>query len=207
MVLTLTRCTPGTAPSMRFNSRMPLSSNIIPLQTPLPEIVLPDLTGTPFDVRTYANGRPLVVVFACNHCPYVQHIEAAVSDVVADYPQVAFVAICSNDPLSHPDDDVPGLLAQTERAGWTFPYLVDVDQRVAHRMQAACTPDIYCFGSDGLLAYRGAFDASRPGQPSPVTGSDLRGALVLVIAGRPVPEPHRPAMGCGIKWKAGNEPG
>lgn len=176
------------------------------LGTPMPAITLPDLDGALVDVAAYAAGRPLVIAFTCNHCPYVQHIEAELGNVAHDHSDVAVVAICSNDASTHPDDDVPGLQEQVERAGWTFPYLIDADQQVAHALGAACTPDFFCFDRTGVLAYRGAFDESRPGQPSPVTGNDLRSAIVHLRSNEPVPEPHRPSLGCGIKWTPGNEP-
>jgi len=189
-----------------LTSNMPLTSSMLPIGTPLPDLVLPDLTGHPVDVRSYAAGRPLVLAFVCNHCPYVQHIEGELGVVADTYTDVAFIAICSNDAVRHPEDAVDGLLAQVERVGWRFPYLVDADQAAAHTLHAVCTPDFFCFDRDGFLAYRGAFDDARPSQPTAVTGSDLRSALDHIRAGQPVPEPHRPSMGCGIKWRPGNEP-
>jgi peroxiredoxin len=185
---------------------MALTSSMAPLGTPLPDITLPDLDGAPVDVAKFAAGRPLVIAFTCNHCPYVQHIETELGHFAQDHPGVAVVAVCSNDPSTHPDDDIPGLRDQVRRAEWTFPYLVDADQRVAHALGAVCTPDFFCFDPNGALAYRGAFDDARPGEPTQVTGSDLRSAMAHLIAGDPVPEPHRPSLGCGIKWTPGNEP-
>jgi peroxiredoxin len=191
---------------MELNRGMALESNMIPLGTPLPNVTLPDLDGNLVDLSAYAAGRPLVVAFVCNHCPYVKHIEQGFASFAADHPDLAIVAICSNDVENYPDDDVAGLKDQVNRTGWSFPYLIDADQSVAHEFRAACTPDFFCFDGSGALAYRGAFDAARPNQPTPVDGADLRAAVAAISAGEAVPEPHRPSMGCGIKWKPGNEP-
>jgi len=189
-----------------FTRTMALSSSMLPLGTQMPTIVLPDLNGDLVNVDSFAAGRPLVVAFTCNHCPYVQHIEHELAAVAYQYPSVAFVAICSNDVAQYPDDDVAGLREQANRAGWQFPYLIDADQSIALHLRAACTPDFFCFDDAGALAYRGAFDDARPRQATPVTGCDLRAALDQIVRHAPVPEPHRPSMGCGIKWKPGNEP-
>ncbi len=186
---------------------MALNSSMVPLGIPLPNITLPDLDGAPVNLIEFADRRPLVIAFTCNHCPYVQHIEIELGRFAEDHPDVAVVAVCSNDVSSHPDDDIPGLKAQAKRAGWNFPYLVDAGQHAAHALGAVCTPDFFCFDRDGVLAYRGAFDDARPGQPTPVTGGDLRAAMVHLAAGHAIPEPHRPSLGCGIKWTPGNEPG
>ena len=145
----------------------------------------------------------LVVVFSCNHCPYVRHIEAELGQVATDYATsaVTFVAICSNDATEYPDDDIPGLSAQAERAAWNFPYLVDTDQFVAREFGAVCTPDFFVYDINGKLGYRGAFDESSPGNGLPVSGANLRAALDLLLATAPVPEPQRPSMGCSIKWR------
>jgi len=185
---------------------MPLASSMAPLGTALPDITLPDLEGEIVNVAEFANGRPLVVAFTCNHCPYVQHIETELGRLADDFPGVTVVAICANDTTAYPADDVPGLRSQAQRAGWHFPYLRDIDQQVARTLTAVCTPDFFCFDRDGFLVYRGAFDESRPGQPTSVTGDHLRAALAQVQAGIAVPEPHQPSLGCGIKWKPGNQP-
>ena len=116
------------------------------------------------------------------------------------------VAICSNDIDRYPDDGPAGLAEQADRAGFAFPYLLDDSQQVALAYRAACTPDFFLYDADRKLAYRGEFDESRPRNDSPVTGQALRAALELVLAGKPVDEPHVPSLGCGIKWKPGNEP-
>ncbi len=181
---------------------MALQSALVPLGTPAPDFTLPDLSGLRLSLGDLAHRDVLVVVFACNHCPYVQHIETALAALSKEFSDVAFVAICSNDPLTYPDDDLDHLREQVERAGWTFPYLVDESQDVARAFSAVCTPDFFVYGPDRTLAYRGAFDASTPGNGLVVDGSALRAALTCLAAGQRVPEPHRPSLGCGIKWKS-----
>ena len=182
---------------------MAVHSSMVPLGTFLPDQTLSDVTGRPFNLHQVRGSGVLVVMWSANHCPYVQHLEqalAALAGEFADRP-VSFVAICSNDVVAYPDDDLAGLSAQAARAGWTFPYLVDPDQTVAHDFGAVCTPDFFVYGFEGQLLYRGAFDESTPRNDVPVTGDLLRSAISLVVAGRPVPEPQRPAMGCAIKWR------
>lgn len=167
----------------------------------LPDITLPDVTGAPVSLHQHAHGRPCVVVFACNHCPYVQSIESALGAIAQERSDVAWVAICSNDVTTHPDDDIPGLRDQMARAGWNFPYLVDETQEVARTFGAVCTPDFFVFDSSGTLAYRGAMDEARPRQPQPVDGRHLHGALAAAASRQPYLD-GKPSMGCGIKWKA-----
>lgn len=186
-----------------------MTSNMVPLGTPLPAVTLPDLDGTPVALPGVRPDGVLLVFFSCNHCPYVRHVEEALGRLAAEFASAEFavVAICSNDVSAYPADDAPGLRKQRDRAGWDFPYLVDADQSAARAFVAACTPDFFLYGRDGRLAYRGALDDSTPGNDKPVTGDLLRAAIAATLADRPAPEPHRPAMGCGIKWKPGNEPG
>lgn len=169
----------------------------------LPNAVLPDLDGREVDVTAFVSGRPSVVVFACNHCPYVQSIESRLGEMATEHPEVAWLAICSNDVEAYPDDDIPGLRAQVDRAGWTFPYLVDTDQQVAKSFKAVCTPDFFVFDADGRLVYRGAMDDARPRQPQPVDGAHLLAALEAAREGRTF-DGGKPAMGCGIKWRDAN---
>ena len=183
---------------------MALTSSLVPLGTPAPDFALPDVHGERYSLSLF-NTAALVVVFACNHCPYVRHIENELCTFVPS-ADLSVVAICPNDIARYPDDAPAKLAEQAKRAGWRFPYLVDADQSVARAYGAVCTPDFFVYGSDRKLAYRGAFDASTPGNKEPVTGRELRHAVELIIAGKPVPEPHRPSMGCGIKWLPGNEP-
>jgi len=180
---------------------------MVPLGTPAPPFALPSLDGHIVRSDGFAAGRPLLVMFLCNHCPYVRHIERQLGAFVSEHAgEVDAVAICSNDIDRYPDDGPAGLAEQTDRARFAFPYLLDDSQQVALAYRAACTPDFFLYDADRKLAYRGEFDESRPRNDSPVTGQALRAALELVLAGKPVDEPHVPSLGCGIKWKPGNEP-
>jgi peroxiredoxin len=183
---------------------MALTSALVPLGTAAPDFTLPDVRGATYSLADFS-APVLVVAFVCNHCPYVKHIEAELPGVVA-VDGVDLVAISSNDISRYPDDAPPALAEQADRAGWGFPYLVDSDQQVALAYGAVCTPDFFVYGPDRTLAYRGAFDESTPGNGLPVTGALLSAAITLVAAGDSVPEPHRPSMGCGIKWLPGNDP-
>jgi peroxiredoxin len=177
---------------------------MISLCTPAPSFSLPSVDDISVRLEDFADAPLLLVAFLCNHCPYVRHIEAAFAEVTHAYAArgVATVGVCSNDILSYPDDAPEALGRQRSRANWTFPYLIDETQQVARHFGAACTPDIFVYGPDRRLVYRGAFDGSTPGNNVPVTGDLLRAALDAALDGRPVPLPHRPSMGCGIKWKA-----
>ncbi|RRR97562.1 thioredoxin family protein [Glycomyces terrestris] len=180
---------------------MALNSSMVPLGTAAPDFSLPDLDGA---LRSLADfdAPALLVAFTCNHCPYVRHIEQVFGSFAAGRADLDVVAVCSNDAESHPDDGPVGLAEQAARAQWAFPYLVDASQEVARAYSAACTPDFFLYGPDRKLAYRGAFDGSTPGNGVPVTGEYLAAAIEQVRKGRPVPEPHYPSTGCGIKWRA-----
>ena len=186
---------------------MAVSSFLVPLGTPAPDFALPSVAG-PQVKLTDVSAPALLVVFLSNHCPYVRHVESAFGAFAAEYAGkgLATIAICSNDVDNYPDDDVPGLAAQAERAGFTFPYLVDGSQEVAKAYAAACTPDFFLYDGRRRLVYRGAFDESRPKNDLPVTGELLRAAADTALRGEAVPEPHVPSLGCGIKWRPGNEP-
>jgi len=179
-----------------------VESRQIPLGTPAPAFQLTSIEGDTVALDDL-KGPALLVAFVCNHCPYVRHIETEFGRVAREYAAsgLATVAICSNDTEAYPDDKPEALREQAKRAGWEFPYLVDATQEVARAYGAECTPDLFVFDAQRTLAYHGAFDASTPGNNVPVTGDLLRGALDLILAGKPVPEPHRPAMGCSLKWK------
>jgi peroxiredoxin len=179
---------------------MAVSSFMVPLRTPAPDFALPDVTGTVVR-RDDLTGPALLVVFLCNHCPYVQHVEGALGKLLAEYPTLDVVGICTNDADAYPDDSPDHLAAQAKRAGWAFPYLVDAGQEVGRAYNAACTPDFFLYDAQRTLAYRGAFDDSSPGNGKPLTGEHLRDAIDRVLAGEPVPEPHQPSMGCSIKWR------
>jgi thiol-disulfide isomerase/thioredoxin len=167
----------------------------------MPDVVLPDLNGDPLRLQEYADGQPLLVVFACNHCPYVRWVEALLGELVVEQ-QIRTVAINSNDAAAYPDDGPDGMHEQIVRADWRFPYLVDDSQEVARAFGAVCTPDFFIFDAEGRLVYRGAFDSSTPKNGQPLTGELLRQAITATRKGETTPEPHRPSMGCGIKWKA-----
>jgi peroxiredoxin len=174
---------------------------MVPLGTPAPDFSLPDVDGATVGLSDLEAAPALLVAFLCNHCPYVRHVEDALGQVLARHPDLAAVGICTNDADAYPDDAPEQLREQARRAGWTFPYLVDGDQSVGRAYQAACTPDFFLYGADRRLVYRGAFDGSTPGNGLPVTGELLEAAIEAALAGRPVPEPQRPSMGCSIKWR------
>jgi hypothetical protein len=168
---------------------MAVSSQMISLGTAVPSFSLPSVDGVSVRLEDFADAPVLLVSFLCNHCPYVRHIEARLGEVVSAHAGrgVATVGICSNDIMSYPDDAPEALARQRSRASWAF--------------GAACTPDFFVYGPDRRLTYRGAFDKSTPGNGAPVTGELLVAALDAALDGRPAPEPHRPSLGCGIKWK------
>lgn len=185
------------------------NSFMVDIGTPAPDFSLPRADGGGVvSLADFADRPALLVVFMCNHCPYVQHVESALGEFTQEYAAkgLATVGICANDVESHPDDDSAHLVAQANRAGLEFPYLVDSDQQVALAYRAACTPDFFLYDAQRRLAYRGQFDGSRPRNEQRPTGASLRAAVDLVLAGQPVPEPHDPSVGCSIKWKPGNEP-
>lgn len=179
------------------------------LGTPAPDFRLPSTAGREVARDDFAEAPALLVAFLCNHCPYVRHIEEVFGRVTAECAErgLATVAISANDVTTHPDDDLPHLAEQAERAGFRFPYLYDESQEVARAYRAACTPDLFLYDGRRRLAYRGEFDGSRPRNDVPVTGDALRRAVERVLAGEPVPEPHKPSVGCSIKWRPGNAPG
>ena len=186
---------------------MAVNSFMVPLGTPAPPFALPSLNGQTVASDDLPHGQPLLVMFLSNHCPYVRHIERELGSLVSEYARdVVAVAICSNDTETYPADGPDGLAEQVHRAGFTFPYLLDDAQGVALAYRGACTPDFFLYDAGRKLAYRGEFDESRPHNDAPVTGKALRAALDRVLAGQPVPEPQLPSLGCGIKWKPGNEP-
>lgn len=187
---------------------MALLSHMVPLGSPMPDTTLPNLAGVPVNLSELAGDRALVVMFLCNHCPYVRHVEHRLADVIKEFSddEIRFVAVSSNDVENYPDDDVAGLTKQLARTGWGIPYLLDPDQTAAKAFHAACTPDFFVYDAAGTLAYRGAFDESNPKNGKTLDGSDLRNAINHVLRDEQVPGPHRPSMGCGIKWRPGNEP-
>lgn len=183
-------------------------STMLPLGTKAPDFRLPDTDGRMVSLDDFANSRAYLIMFICNHCPYVKHVRSGLAALAREYQDrgVAVVGISANDPISHPDDSPEAMAREKRDAGYTFPYLFDESQEVAKAYNAACTPDFYVFDRDRKLVYRGQLDSSRPGNGIPVTGRDLRAALDAVLAGQPVPEDQRPSIGCNIKWKPGNAP-
>lgn len=177
-------------------------SNMIELGAPLPAFRLPDADGKDVDSADFA-GRPVLVAFICNHCPFVKHIADAFADFTREYQAkgLAVVAINSNDFHAHPDDSPERMREEIDARGYTFHYLVDESQDVARAFEAACTPDFFLFDYEHRLAYRGQFDASRPSKETPVTGEDLRAAADAVLADRSPAAEQIPSMGCNIKWK------
>jgi len=184
-------------------------STMAPLGMEIPAFSLPDVsTGETVSPSDFDHAEALLVVFLCNHCPYVKHVRHALAAFAREYAGrgLATVGISSNDPGAHPEDGPEGMRAEASEAGYVFPYVLDDTQEVAKAFSAACTPDFFLFGRDRKLAYRGQFDGSRPGNDVAVTGEDLRGAVDAVLAGRlPAPE-QTPSIGCNIKWRPGNEP-
>jgi peroxiredoxin len=183
-------------------------STMLNLGTLAPDFTLPEpATGNTVSLQAF-RGRPLVVIFWCNHCPFVKHIASRVGELADIYlPQdVAFVAISSNDVSYKPEDGTDRMPAFLKEYGIHFPYLYDESQEVAKAYRAACTPDFYLFDADHRLAYRGQFDDARPGNDAPVSGADLEDAIKALLANMPVPEGQKPSLGCNIKWKPGNEP-
>ncbi len=181
---------------------------MLPLGTTAPDFTLRDTNEKTVSFVNFKDKPALLVLFICNHCPYVKHIRAGLAQLARDYlPRgVGIVGINSNDVANYSDDSPAKMKEEAESAAYLFPYLYDETQAVAKAYRAACTPDIFLFDRGRRLVYRGQFDASRPGNGIPVTGKDLRAALDAVLAGKTTSEFQAPSMGCNIKWKAGNEP-
>lgn len=183
-------------------------SQMLPLGTAAPEFTLPDADGALHSLADAAGSRAYLVMFICNHCPFVIHVadELARLGRVCEAENVAVFAINSNDVKKYTSDRPEMMKEMAASRRYTFPYLLDADQSVAKAYRAACTPDFYLFDADRKLVYRGQLDASRPGNGIKVDGKDLRGALSALLAGQAVAEKQVPSVGCNIKWIAGNEP-
>lgn len=187
-------------------------STMLDLGVPAPGFTLPNTNpgagGETVSLEDFKDARGLLVVFMCNHCPYVIHIRDEFVKFAREYQQkgLAVVAISANDVTTHPDDGPEQMAAEAIKHGYTFPYLYDESQEVAKAYRAACTPDFFLFDGNGRLYYRGQFDDSRPKSGLPVTGRDLRAAVDALLAGEPAPAEQKPGMGCNIKWKEGQEP-
>lgn len=179
-------------------------SNMLPLGTAAPEFNLPDtVSGKDISLHDIATAKATVVMFICNHCPFVIHVNDEIVRVANDYMEkgVGFVAISSNDVENYPADSPEKMKALAAEVGYNFPYLYDETQEVAKAYDAACTPDFYIFDGEKKLAYRGRLDDSRPGSGTPLTGKDLRAALDAILSGNEISRTQYPSMGCNIKWK------
>lgn len=181
---------------------------MMPLGTPAPDFSLPETDGGTVSLVDFKDTKALLVVFMCNHCPYVKHVAEQLKLLSDEYMQhgVGVVGINSNDVDKYPEDNFDAMTTEKEERNYAFPYALDKDQSVAIAYGAACTPDFFLFDADHRLTYRGQLDASRPGSGIAVTGADLRAALDETIAGRTAAIDQKPSVGCNIKWKAGNEP-
>jgi peroxiredoxin len=172
-----------------------------------PDFSLPATDGRTVRLADFA-GKPLLMMFICNHCPYVKHLRSHLAGLAKEYQQkgLAIVGINANDSVTHPDDSAAKMVEEVRNIGYTFPYLHDETQQVARAYKAACTPDFFLYDRQHKLVYRGQYDVSRPENGKPITGSDLSAAMDAVLAGKPVTTDQKPSIGCNIKWKPGNEP-
>jgi peroxiredoxin len=184
------------------------ASTMLSLGTKAADFSLPDIDGKMVSLKDFKEAPALLVIFMCNHCPFVKHVLSGLVKLVQEYQGkgVAVVGINSNDVESFPEDRPEMMAKVAKQAGFTFPYLYDETQEVAKAYHAACTPDFFLFDKDRMLVYRGQMDDSRPGNDIPVSGADLRTALDSVLAGKRVSGGQKPSIGCNIKWKQGNEP-
>ena len=179
-------------------------SNMIPLGTTAPDFELVNpLTGNLESLQTHRGETGTLVMFICNHCPYVKHITQELAKLGREYPAkgISVIAINSNDVDSYPDDSPENMVKEVQKQSYQFPYLYDENQQVAKSYQAVCTPDFFLFDSSLACVYRGQLDDSRPGSDIEVTGSDLRAALDALLAGTEISPEQKPSMGCNIKWK------
>ncbi|CDH46363.1 thioredoxin family protein [Candidatus Contendibacter odensensis] len=183
-----------------------VSSIMLPLGTTAPAFSLPEpATGNTVALADFATAPALLVLFICNHCPFVKHIQAELARFAREYQArgLAIVAISANDAADYPSDSPAKMAEEVKSAGYVFPYLYDESQAVAKAYQAACTPDFFLFDANRTLVYRGQFDGSRPGNTVPVNGADLRAAADAILAGQPISPNQKPSIGCNIKWKMG----
>ncbi|WP_018479141.1 thioredoxin family protein [Pontibacter roseus] len=183
---------------------MPLASTALPLGTVAPNFALLDTVSDKLvSLQDVVSSRATVIMFLCNHCPYVRHILDELVALAREYQQkgVNFVAISANNADAYPEDGPQQMKALATEKGFPFPYLYDQTQQVARAFHAACTPEFYVFDRSMRLAYHGQFDDSRPRSQTPVTGQDLRQALDALLAGQRVSNEQKPSTGCGIKWK------
>jgi peroxiredoxin len=186
-----------------------VNSTMLPLGTVAPDFRLPDtVSGKTVSPADFKSARALLVMFLCNHCPFVKHVQAGLTQMARDFQKrgVAVVGISANDVAEYPQDDPALMKQEAQTAGYSFPYLYDESQNVAKAYHAACTPDFFLFDANRRLVYRGQMDDARPNRSVPVTGKDLRAAVDAVLGGKPVSPDQKPSIGCNIKWKPGNEP-
>lgn len=178
-------------------------SRMVDLGTPAPDFHLPDTNGMIVSRDDFRNAPALLVMFICNHCPFVKHIRQGLARFGRDYAArgLAIVAINANDAENYPEDSPEKMKEEALAAGYNFPYLYDETQQVARAYEAACTPDFFLYDRDRRLVYRGQFDDSRPSRDTEVTGADLRHACDAVLADEPIRGPQTPSIGCNIKWK------
>lgn len=179
-------------------------SNMMALGTTAPDFQLPDtVSGRVLSLDDLKSDKATVIMFICNHCPYVKFVNEGIVSLANDYQSkgVAFIAISSNDVENYPEDAPDKMTITANQLGYSFPYLYDESQDVARSYDAACTPDFYVFDGDLKCVYRGQMDGARPSNGQPVTGSDIRKALDSVLAGMAVEGDQRPSIGCNIKWK------
>jgi peroxiredoxin len=181
---------------------------MLELGTTAPHFALTEVDGGTESIDDFADAPALLVMFICNHCPFVKHVREELARIGREYGErgAAIVAISSNNAAAYPADAPDRMREEKRDAGYTFPYLYDETQEAAHAYKAACTPDFYLFDADRRLVYRGQLDDSRPSNDVPVTGRDLRAALDAVLGGHAVSGEQKPSLGCNIKWKPGNEP-
>jgi peroxiredoxin len=184
------------------------ASTMRQLGTPAPDFHLLNVDGRMVGLDDFRDQPGLLVMFMCNHCPFVKHVADGLTKLANDYLPlgVAIVGINSNDAAGYPQDSPEQMVHEANERGYPFPYLYDETQEVAKAYGAACTPDFFVFDKSRRLFYRGQLDASRPGNNIPVTGADLRASLDAMLAGEGPPEKQIPSIGCNIKWRAGNEP-
>lgn len=179
-------------------------STMIPLGTTAPDFTLPDtVSGKMCSLQEFKSDKATVIMFICNHCPYVKHIQKELAGLARDYQPkgITFIAISSNDVENYPDDSPENMSREAKEHGYLFPYLYDETQEVAKAYGAACTPDFYVFDKDLACVYRGQLDDSRPGNNIPVSGKDIRAALDAILTGRSISKDQKPSIGCNIKWK------
>ena len=183
-------------------------STMVALGTSAPGFSLPDTKGNVVSLNDFKEAPALLVIFMCNHCPFVKHVLSGLVELIKEYQGkgVAVVGVNSNDVESFPEDRPEMMAKVAKQAGFTFPYLYDETQEVAKAYHAACTPDFFLFDKESTLVYRGQMDDGRPGNNIPITGADLRGALDAVLEGKQVSDEQKASIGCNIKWRPGNQP-